>query len=234
MRNSEFALIQADSPLVDVVCEPHFIALSTRRRHVMRQPPSRSLRYLLVLVILPSPAHAQRAGWWATASGGVVNPAQSCPPGALSDSCGASPEWGFGTGQLAVGRALSRSLAVGLEVAYRRVTTEVDATRDSEAASGVAQVVAVVRPEPRYPLYLQVGLGGGRFRITDRFSQSEVSAAGPLWAVSVAVGAEGRLVGPLGAGPYLRLDYAEFAGVGDFFKRLHQRLVSFGVAVTVR
>lgn len=179
-------------------------------------------------------AHAQREGWWATASGGAVNPAQSCTPRALSDSCGIRPEWGLGTAQLAVGRALSRSLAVGVEVAYRRFTTKVDATRDSELGSSVAQVVAVVIPDPRYPLYLQVGLGGGRYRITDRFSQSELTGVGSLWAVSVVAGAEGRLVGPLSAGPYLRLDYAEFAGVGDFFKRLHQRLVSFGVAVTLR
>lgn len=193
-----------------------------------------ALLLVIASMVLSAPAHAQREGWWATASGGVVNPAQGCSPDALSDSCGGRPEWGLYTAQLASGRALSRSLAVGVEVAYSRFTTKVDATRDSELGSSVAQVVAVVIPDPRYPLYLQVGLGGGRYRITDRFSQSELTGVGSLWAVSVVVGAEGRLVGPLSAGPYLRLDYAEFAGVGDFFKRLHQRLVSFGVAVTVR
>lgn len=120
-----------------------------------------ALLFLSATLVGPTQTHAQREGWWATASGGVVNPAQGCSPEALSDSCGGRPEWGLGTAQLASGRALSRSLAVGVEVAYRRFTTKVDATRDSELGSSVAQVVAVVIPDPRYPLYLQVGLGGG-------------------------------------------------------------------------
>lgn len=200
----------------------------------MRRPPSWLLPLLLVLVILPSPAYAQREGWWATASGGVVNLAQSCPPDAQSDSCSPRPDWGLGPAQLGVGRALSASLMVGLEVGRRSFTTQVDETRDSEAASTVFQLMATVFPEPQWPLYLHVGVGGGRYRVTDRFSQSELKGTGSLWSVSTAVGAEVRLAGPVSAGPYLRLDYAEFAGVGDFFNRLHQRLVSFGLAVRVR
>lgn len=190
---------------------------------------------LAASVALSSPAHAQREGWWATASGGITHLAQSCPPDALSYSCGPKPNWGLITSQLGLGRQLRPGWGVGIDVRRLGFDVEAGTDRGSEVTSTVVLVTMTIAPAPELPFYLQAGLGGGRYRVVDHLGPTaSVEGKGSLWAASITVGAEWDLVGPLRAGPYGRLDYAEFAEIGDLFTRLYQRLVSFGVAVTVR
>ncbi len=193
------------------------------------------LLLVIASMVVAAEAHAQREGWWATASGGVVNLAQSCPPDAASYSCGPGPAWVFAPIQLGLGRQVGPGWGIGVDLGRRVFDTEFGTTRGSELTSTVVLVTTTITPALALPFYLQVGVGSGRYRVVDRLGPAAaLEGKGSLWAASVTLGAEWDVVGPLRAGPYGRLDYAEFAGVGEFFKRLHQRLVSVGVAVTVR
>ncbi len=189
---------------------------------------------LLFLVFSAHPAHAQREGWWATASGGVVNVVQRCDSGALSLSCGPVSGWGLAAMQLGVGRQVAPSFGLGIEVAGREFQTFLSPSATSTVVTQLVKATATVFPLLKQPLFFQIGVGGGSFRFREEFGSTDFQETGQLWAVSMVVGAEWGIAGPIRAGPYVRLDYAELGEVEFFFRGLHQRLVSFGVAVTVR
>ncbi len=193
-----------------------------------------SLVVLTFLVATSATAQSPRTGWWVRLGTGASASSALCDVNAASLICGTHGSSALGRVDLAVGRALSPQLAVGLEVSPDRHHRALNPGNASTLSSLAASVVATVFPLSRVPGYLHVGLGASGLRLRElnnghTFIQRRVG-----WTASAALGAEFPISRVVAVGPFLRLDLSEFGASDVFFQRLEQRAVSVGVALTLR
>jgi len=189
---------------------------------------------LAILVCADVSAQSARSGWWARVAIGAASGSQLCDRDAASWSCSSRGSGVLGRFDLAVGRAVTPGLSLGLELSAEQARITLNPYNRSSLTIASAALVATFFPLPRAPVFLHVALGASGYRLWELNNDHVFIERGPGWNAGLGGGAEFRLAGGLYFGPFARFDYRELGPANVFFHRLQRRVLSLGAAFTIR